>query len=40
MYLVSRVAIGKEVLALKKTVAEQNAQIQKIDYIVERCCWY
>lgn len=26
----SRVAIGKEVLALKKTVAEQNAQIQKL----------
>ena len=25
-----RVAIGKEVLALKKTVAEQNAQIQKL----------
>ena len=36
----SRVAIGKEVLALKKTVAEQNAQIQKIDCIVERRCWY
>ena len=26
----SRVAVGKEVLALKKTVAEQNAQIQKL----------
>ena len=26
----SRVAIGKEALALKKTVAEQNAQIQKL----------
>ena len=26
----SRVAIGKEVLTLKKTVAEQNAQIQKL----------
>jgi len=26
----SRIAIGKEVLALKKTVAEQNAQIQKL----------
>lgn len=26
----SRVAIGKEVLALKKTIAEQNAQIQKL----------
>ena len=26
----SRVAIGKEVLALKKTVAEQNSQIQKL----------
>ena len=26
----SRVAIGKEVLALKKTVTEQNAQIQKL----------
>ena len=26
----SRVAIGKEVLALKKTVAEQNAQIQRL----------
>lgn len=26
----SRAAIGKEVLALKKTVAEQNAQIQKL----------
>ena len=26
----SRVAIGKEVLALKKTVAEQNTQIQKL----------
>jgi len=26
----SRVAIGKEVFALKKTVAEQNAQIQKL----------
>ncbi len=26
----SRVVIGKEVLALKKTVAEQNAQIQKL----------
>ena len=26
----SRVAIGKEVLALKQTVAEQNAQIQKL----------
>ena len=26
----SRVAIGKEVLVLKKTVAEQNAQIQKL----------
>ena len=26
----SHVAIGKEVLALKKTVAEQNAQIQKL----------
>ena len=26
----SRVAIGKEVLALKKTVAEQNAQLQKL----------
>lgn len=26
----SRVAIGKEVLALKKTVAEQNVQIQKL----------
>lgn len=26
----SRVAIGKEVLALKRTVAEQNAQIQKL----------
>ena len=26
----SRVAIGKEVLAIKKTVAEQNAQIQKL----------
>ena len=26
----SRVAIGKDVLALKKTVAEQNAQIQKL----------
>lgn len=26
----SRVTIGKEVLALKKTVAEQNAQIQKL----------
>ena len=27
----SRVAIGKEVLELKKTVAVQNAQIQKVD---------
>lgn len=30
----SRVAIGKEVLALKKTVAEQNAQIQKLTVLL------
>ncbi len=30
MYLVLDVAIGKEVLELKKTVAVQNAQIQKL----------
>ena len=30
----SRVAIGKEVLALKKTVAEQNAQIQKLTILL------